>query len=466
MSPFPIHKIPIQLDKDTPTKVAAEELRKELNHIGLHCQETTVASLKKHIDETVRTFPDGKIQGFGIFDYKSYTTCEDFDTSPAIMHLHDFITPLANTNSNWKPRNTAPCMTQLAAIGYPPNFDLLKKSYLGFGGQISSQNYSDNYTTSDAIKNMFQKIAANISSSLIEDLDKEQMEAVFNKIIAPCEPGQDDYDSGIIQRGVYLVKGYDSEHSEAIGILNIEYHLTIKDFKSKKESGRSCNLDITIRSSLYTDEAELDKQYQFLQNHRKHCMFLPHSFPATPEITIYKTLPPEGRDTFIHSLPLEQTQNDRICAVVLCKPDMQNIGCIDNTNSEGSIQYSKTITSGFTFTFGQKISAGFTFSAGTLFTKAEFNIGFEISFSEQWNNSQSETITFTVPKNSKAYLYQGYLYASVLEFNLNTLVYTYREIGSFATNIIKTTPTPIGNSPVIPMADDELVECALWEKAM
>ena len=155
--------------------------------------------------------------------------------------------------------------------------------------------------------------------------------------------------------------------------------------------------------------------------------------------------------------------------MVVYAPDLENIGCIDNTGSDGQAQYSKTITSGFTFTAGQKISGGFKYGAGALFSKAEFNINFEISFTEQWNSSQSETVTFTVPKDSKAFLYQGYLRSAVLEFNTKTFQYSYKDQGRFLSNIIKTTPKPIDTKPVKLISErvsqkmELMEELPLWE---
>ena len=76
MSPIPIKKIPIDLTKDTPSKVTAEELKGELNAIGLRCKETRIEKLEKYIEETVSTFADGNTQGFGIFKYNSPDVAE------------------------------------------------------------------------------------------------------------------------------------------------------------------------------------------------------------------------------------------------------------------------------------------------------------------------------------------------------------------------------------------------------
>ena len=471
MSPIPIKKIPIDLTKDTPSKVTAEELKGELNAIGLRCKETRIEKLEKYIEETVSTFADGNTQGFGIFKYNSPEVAEFYEKGYTVKSISE-LAPLTETiHSNWKPTDTAPYMTDLVAVANPKHFDYLLANYTGFAGKKSSEQYTKNNTTVDAIKEQFTKIALNISSTLVNDLDKDQMEAVFNKTIAPVDPSNENYDSGTQNRNILLVKGYNESKKEcdAIGVINVEYRLQISDYKEKKDKHKTYTLDVTVRTSLYTDTSKLEAEVTYLQNIFKNTMFFDSAIPFNPEVKIYDALPPEIKDTFIHSLPLEQTKNNIISCMVLYAPDLENIGCIDNRNSEGQAQYSKTITSGFTFTFGQKISAGLKYSAGTLLTKAEFSASIEISFTEQWNKSQSETITFSVPKNAVAYLYQGYLQCAVLEFNTDTFKYSYKETGRFLSNIIKTTPKPIDTKPITMMntgriyAEDKPDELPLWE---
>lgn len=471
MSPIPIKKIPINLTKDTPSKVTAEELKEELNAIGLRCKETRIEKLEKYIEETVSTFGNGNTQGFGIFKYNPPDVAEFYEkgyTSKSIAEL----APLTETiHSNWKPTDACPYMTDLAVVGNSKHFDYLLDNYSGFAGKKSSQQYKKNDTTVDAVKKQFTSIALNISSTLVDDLDKDQMEAVFNKTIAPVDPSSTNYDSDTQSRNILLVKGYNESKKEcdAIGVINVEYRLQISDYKEKKDTHKSYTLDVAVRTSLYTDTSKLEAEVTYLQNIFKNTMFFDAGIPFNPEVKIYDSLPPEVKDTFIHSLPMEQTKNNIISCMVLYAPDLENIGCIDNTNSEGQAQYSKTITSGFTFTFGQKISAGLKYSAGTILTKAELSANIEISFTEQWNKSQSETVTFTVPKNAVAYLYQGYLQCAVLEFNTDTFKYSYKEKGRFLSNIIKTAPKPIDTEPVTRMSTrrmctaDKLTELPLWE---
>lgn len=468
--PIPVFKIPIDLIKDTPSKVTPEELKKELNDIGLRCGETRVEKLEQYIKETLDQFPDGKVQGFGIYEYQPPSAEEFFEKGFTTKPISDLAVSIDDLHSNWKPDDVVPYMTRLAVIGVPEHFDCLKEKYTGFAGCKQSQTYDENDTTVNAVKSQFTRIATSISSTLIDELDKNQMEAVFSKIIAPVDPGNANYDSGLQNRNIYLVKGYTERECEAIGIINVEYQLKIDDYKDKKTLHKSYHLDVTVRTSLYNDLNPLYAEVEFIKSIFKNAMFFSKfSIPLNVDVKIYDTLPPACEDTFIHSLPLEQTQNDIISTMVVYAPDLENIGCIDNTGSDGQAQYSKTITSGFTFTAGQKISGGFKYGAGALFSKAEFNINFEISFTEQWNSSQSETVTFTVPKDSKAFLYQGYLRSAVLEFNTKTFQYSYKDQGRFLSNIIKTTPKPIDTKPVKLISErvsqkmELMEELPLWE---
>jgi hypothetical protein len=93
---------------------------------------------------------------------------------------------------------------------------------------------------------------------------------------------------------------------------------------------------------------------------------------------------------------------------------------------------------------GQKISVGAEFEAGVVFAKGKFSIDLEFSFSEQWNNSQTETISFSTPGRKKAFTYQGYVLCRKLRFSPETGTFAYVESeGRFLSNILKTSELPI-----------------------
>ena len=168
--PIPVFKIPIDLTKDTPSKVTPEELKKELNDIGLRCGETRVEKLEQYIRETLDQFPDGKVQGFGIYEYRPPAAEEFFEKGFTTKSLFDLAVSIDDLHSNWKPDDAVPYMTKLAIIGVPEHFDCLKEKYTGFAGCKQSQTYDENDTTINAVKSQFTRIATSISSTLIDDL--------------------------------------------------------------------------------------------------------------------------------------------------------------------------------------------------------------------------------------------------------------------------------------------------------
>lgn len=446
---IPIPKIQIKLDKDEPTKITAEELHEELNAIGLNCVLADVNHCEKYIESTIAKFPEGKVQGYQIYSYDSPNIEEFLKCGCTKKNIAEIAVTDNDLHANWQPKDSCPYMAQLAAVGFPEHFDFLKKNYLTFAGVQSSKTTTDETNTVDAIKTQFVEIASNISATLVEGLDKDMMEATLSRVIEPVAPDAKDYDSGLVNRNIFLVNGYDPEASEceAIGVLNVEYQLVIKNYKEKKSEHQEYTLSIEIRTSLYTDVTELMNEVMYLQSNFKGKMFFVGSIPYPTEVEIFDVLPPANNDTFIKSLPLVQTEDDKISVMVLYTPDLEDVGCIDNTNSSGAATYSKSITSGFSIESTQLFNYTTNFSAGVGVVKGGISTSFEISFTEQYNRSQTETVTFSVPSGERAFLYQGYMKSMILEYNIRTFSYEYKEPGRFTTNMITTATDPIVQCP-------------------
>ena len=131
---IPIPKIPIRLKADTPSKVTPEELKAELNSIGLYCSETRVENLRRYIDETV--------QGFGMFEYDRPKQEELLEKGYTSRDIWEIAVPLNDIHNNWQPCDVAPYMAQLSDVGYPEHFDYLMKHYMGFSGVKSGDRRS------------------------------------------------------------------------------------------------------------------------------------------------------------------------------------------------------------------------------------------------------------------------------------------------------------------------------------
>lgn len=465
--PIPKIKLEYPLATDDPTLITAEALQKELYAIGLNCGYTRIDRLETYIKETIATLPDGTLEGYKIFNTNA-GEIKDYLKSGGLRKSFSDVVTDTSIHANWQPQDMCPYRTELAVIAFPEHFDYLRNNYINFASSIKDINtYEGDESTVNTIKKLFVEIALNMSSVSVKGLNKELMEAALTNIIAPVPEDVSDYDSGIQNRTIFIVDGYDEKNNEcnAVGFINVEYKLFIVQYKEKKENPHPhYKLDITIRANFYNDINELLAEYDYVLAAFKDKLFFKNSIPFSTEITVYDEKPPAIKDTFIHSMPLAQEQSDKIRAIVLYTPDLENIGCINNDGSNCSASYSKSTTSGFTFSTTQKIGVNAKFDASIIVAKAELSVNFEISFTEQWNESQTETISYTVPANSKAFLYQGYICCSILEFDVKTMTYSYKDEGRFLTNVIASSPTPITKSPaVIQRPLKAAGEPLLWE---
>lgn len=446
--PYPT-KFNISLKKTEPTKTNPESLKKELNAAGLTCEHTEVYNLKKYIEQTVRDFPTGSQQGFGIRTFKdlSELNCDRELYLKQGEGLFNAVTNNLGLSSNWEPTDYASIyLENLATVICPSHFDFLKDKYVGFGGNTKEESYTKLDTTVEHVKAQYVQLANSLSSAVVENIDREDMEAFLNKIIKEMPSEVENYDTGLNDRIIFLVKDYNEKTQECsgIGAICVRYRMIILSYKDKKGPKKQmCGIYMAVRSALYSSPEALQAQADWVKTQFKSQMFCSKEMPFPKKVKIFDALPAPNNMTFISSLPLEQTENDILEALVFYCPNVDNIGILDNTDSDGSSQYSKTVTSGFTFSMAEKIGAEASFEAGALFVKAGFKLSFDITFTEQWNKSQSETMMFNVPAGKKAYLYQGYVLSAILQMNVKTLEYKYKTKGRFLTNIVKSTAVPV-----------------------
>lgn len=163
-----------------------------------------------------------------------------------------------------------------------------------------------------------------------------------------------------------------------------------------------------------------------------------------PKLEIYTTLPAASKDVFDRSLVFSSTSTERK-ALVLYTPDLQNIGCIDNTGSAASSEYSKSVETGFTLSTTTTLSLESTIEVGFEVVKASLTVGFSISFTEQYSEITTETIRFAVPAGNRAFTYQGYLRTVAIKHDVAHATYAYDSTtySKFLTNVLATSQDPL-----------------------
>jgi hypothetical protein len=480
---IPRRRIPIQLNSATPTALTPEALQKQLNDIGLTCQETTTDKLRRSIAEVESRLIDGQTQTYAILrpavpalmvgdGSGAISFAEAADAAQATGSTSRLALTLSDSSvGNWEP--------DPAGLGYGPeleyiqfqtHFDWLKTNVTSFTGVVNNPPaINEKLDSVDAIKTLFVNVGTTASSTLIKGLDKASFESVLSNAIAPLtEGGVSDYHVAD-SRVIFLVENYDEETKEAdaIGVLTIWWDLTIKDYKEKKQNPRhDTTLLIKCRSVLYSTLDALFGDYNAVKAHFGGAAYaaglplsrgrsagdLPKSVasegipPNNGQLTIFDKLPPADRDTFSKSLPTLATA-DRLQAITLYAPDLQSIGSIDNTTSEATSTYSQSVTSGFTFSTTQTFSAQLSVEVTVEVVKAGLTLGFSLSFTETWDKSTTTTMEFAVPPGQKAFTYQGYMMAAIISFDASTGKYSYLSSARCLTPVLATSNVPLVGQP-------------------
>lgn len=420
------------------------------------------------------TFSKTDLQGFGFFTFDAPQSSDWRRGGLKASERPSVVRSLGSGEqslcASWECSNVSYYMSDLSVIASPEHFDYLKDNYAGFAGVKDAPDpLIGEGSTHEAIFSAFAEEATRVASALVEDLNADEAEAMFAHAITVNIGEGQDYDSGLLNRNLYLVKGYDpvTHACDGVGVINVEWRLRIENYKNKKSSTQKYRVDTTVRASLYGNLQELKSEVAYVKAHFKDKMFyrsaLSIPYPSS-EVSIYDALPDAGIDAYIHGVPLSGETNDYADAAVFYGADLENIGCIDNLDAQCATTYSKTITSGVSYATQETMSTGFTFAAGTEIMKAEFSFSLEVSFSNQWSEEQSETVSFEIPGNAKAYLYQGIVKSKVLRMFKKTGEFAYVDEGTFRTNLITTTDKPIlGNAVTVKRRDDAVEEPSLWE---
>ena len=89
------------------------------------------------------------------------------------------------------------------------------------------------------------------------------------------------------------------------------------------------------------------------------------------------------------------------------------------------------------------LSAEINFEINAAVCKIGAKFGFNVSLTDQWSKSQTETISFRIPAGERAFLYQVTILCARLRLDTKTGKYSYVEYGKFLTDAYKTSKKPL-----------------------
>ncbi len=450
-----IDGIPIKLDERPATQLNPEELTKQLNALGLYCSETYGEKLKKNIEDVTSRIGLGSLTTFGVYkdggkikmEQLSDNMLSSIDSKNVLETLlYDRFKKAAD--GSWEEGPTGQFTSKLLIIQEIDNYTYLKNNAKDFPyAEEPEREIKEQFSTVEAIKQMFTRAATACTAATVQGIDKTTLNATFSNALENLNQSdvEQDYDA-TGNRVIMLVYNYDpkSRSCDGVGVATCNWRLQIRNYKEKKkEPKHETTLNISARSVLYMDTDTLDKHYAMVLARKKGaCCLLHNSIPIVSQIKVYDFLPPAVMETFINSLPCK-TDTEYAEAMVFYSTDLQKVGFIDNTMSETETTYSKSLTSGFMTQTTVGISAEVNFEINATVFKAGAKFGFNVSLTDQWSHSQTETISFRIPAGEKAFLYQVTILCARLRLDSKTGKYSYIEYGKFLTDAYKTSEKPL-----------------------
>lgn len=437
--PIPQRKVPINLLDDTPKQVTVDSLKQQLTEIGLTCSASAEPFLGDYIEDVRHQIPSGSIQTFAILKPG------ENPSNQADLRFRSGLVPASS--GNWKPGDFG-YDSDLEYIQFEEHFNWLMKNRSSFAGVVDNPPaYISRDSAVEAIKRLFVDVAQRTSSIVVKGLNPGSIESILSNVIRPLDKTQLNHYDVSDSRVIFLVENYDPERREAdaIGVLTISWRLQIRDYKKKKGPlQHDTRLEISSRAVLYDSIDTLNADLLAAKAHFKgHAFNRNTAVPIKPgSVTIFPQRPPETKETFLASLPTKTTTKEAQ-VIVLYAPNLENIGCIDNSNSAASTSYSKSVTSGFTFTTAQTLTVEANFEASTEVFKCGLTLGISLTFTEEWSTSTTETMTFEVPPGKKAFTYQGYLIAQLLIYDPASDRYSYGKAARLMTDALFTSDKPL-----------------------
>ncbi|MFT2019165.1 hypothetical protein ACMA1D_25475 [Streptomyces sp. 796.1] len=164
----------------------------------------------------------------------------------------------------------------------------------------------------------------------------------------------------------------------------------------------------------------------------------------TGGVKIFQDRPGASKEVFDQSVVFQQ-DSSTVRALTLYTPDLQNVGCIDNTGSAATTSYAKSVSTGFTTSLTTTFSLETSAEVSIEVVKASLTVGFSLSFTEQYSTVTTQTMTFSVPPGEKAFTYQGFIRTVVIEHNTSNRSYSFvaGSEGKFLTEVLVTSPVPV-----------------------
>ncbi len=451
-----IDKLKVNLVQCEPTRIKPDEISRQLHNMGLYCEETRGERLKKNIEDVQNRIKYGTCDVFGVFRQKA---ANSIMIPPEIISQLEYcngkaISLLTNAgyekiaNGVWEPGHTGCLQAKLLTVIHEANYSYLKENEKDFPWAEASTNRDMEVSTLEAIKALIIDAAEVCSATIVKGITRSAVETIFSRITTDIKEGvlEKDYYSAPDPQVVEIVENYNPSTGDcdAVGAIWFKWKIDIKNYREKKkETQHKVSFYIEARSVLYSSAELLKKHYEKVCNRsRLSQMLTSNTIHVGNSVTVFDSKPEPSAEVFAKSLPSTVTY-DYVDAIVFYQADVQKLGFFDNTESSAVASYTKSITSGFSTAFTVGLSAEVNFEMSAAVAKFGAKFGFNVSLTNQWTQTQTDTISFQIPAGKKAYLYQVTLLCARLRYYPGKIKYEYVEYGKFLSDAYKTTENPL-----------------------
>jgi hypothetical protein len=258
---------------------------------------------------------------------------------------------------DWGPSDTALGYTyELGMIN--TWFSDLMANFSGFNtiGHVAAQEQeTNNLTNTEAISNLFVRLAILASGEIVTGVNESTMSAALSNIIRPTvDSTKPDYNENG-NRIIYIVFNYNpaTRGADGVGFIYFWWNLKITDYKNKSKNGgdsHTTTVTMNAQSAVYSDINVLLTQYKWVMARHPVIARMLRGIPPVSGFKIFDTLPPLGEDTWGSALLLE-SKGDKLTALVFYAADLICLGSLDNKASAASSNYSIATTSGMFYLF-------------------------------------------------------------------------------------------------------------------
>ena len=349
--PIPPRRIPVQLIEATPTPVTVDAVKKQLSNIGLNCDLAAEENLEVYIKEVERRIPAGGTETYQILKPTTNPSARvaglygDYSSRPSGTGNRPV--PASVTPGNWSSSRSQPIST--GCSDNQPEFTGIVNNPAAVQGTLRQRRRDQG--------DVHQRLGENASASLIKGLNRgfdgvgiEQRDRSTHRQERPeLRAGSEQ------SRVIFLVEDYDpvTGGAAAVGVLTLWWDLKIVDYKEKKKSPQH-DTTLTVRGRGRCSTAPsraMNSDYLAARAARsRRTRWGPWRSPRSrPRWMIFTARPAPTEDTFFEEPAQDRYSGEASGDRALRTEPAGLIGSIDNTNSDVTTTYEKSVTSGFTF---------------------------------------------------------------------------------------------------------------------